>query len=115
MHNYKSLWPKQLFIYAHRNDHPNYHHYVSMLRRNSFDNTHFITHIEDYLAYLPQKEDVSYSVLMGEYSGANLRKFFKGADEILLLCENAYECMPLLRGKVSFVTTEIECMDRLLA
>jgi hypothetical protein len=51
---------------------------------------------------------------MGEYSAINLRKFFKKTDEMLLLGENKDNCLPLLRGKVTYFTTEYESMDLIL-
>ena len=51
---------------------------------------------------------------MSQYSALNLRKFFKNVDEIILLGINTEKCAPLLRGKVTFFTTEIESLDKLL-
>jgi hypothetical protein len=51
---------------------------------------------------------------MSEYSAINLRKFFKQSDEIILLGNDRDQCLPLLRGKVTFFTTDYQCMDALL-
>lgn len=69
-----------------------------------FDNACFINQIEDYVRFIPEKEDVCYCVLMSEYSALNLRKFFKRSDQILLFGQNDEQCLPLLRGKVTYYT-----------
>lgn len=51
--NYKSVWPKKLFIYSNRRDDQSYQAYVLRLKAMTFDNAVFIDQIEDYIRELP--------------------------------------------------------------
>lgn len=84
-HNYKSAWPKRLFVYCNSKDDEYYKAYISRIKQMSFHNTVFIDQIEEYVHALPEKEDVSFCILMSYYSAEHLRKYFKKSDEILIL------------------------------
>jgi hypothetical protein len=114
VYNYKSAFPKKLFVYANSHDDPFFLECHRAAEKYQIENAAFITRIEEYLKFLPAKEDVQFLVLMSEASALSLRKFFKKCDEIIVCTNNPEQCVPLLRGKVSQIICDLKSLECML-